>query len=246
MEKPLIQQIVNKYKLMKADDLVKEARGGNAEAACELAKRLYAGKGVDKSYELAREWFAFGAEEGHTESRYELGQMLVAGLGGDEDETWAAELFKKASEAGHRGAMFELGVMYAMGRGVKKNYVKASKYLRLSGTEQARAMLDKSVEWWKPVAEQGLTEGEYQYAVCLINNYGGVGDVVKGLDYMYRAAIKGHAKAMDAMSQIYEVGIGVPADKAKAEYWKKEYCKVTGVKPEEVGLKRESADIETE
>jgi len=232
-------QMINKYKLMKPDDLVSEARGGNADAACELARRLYMGKGVKKSYELAREWFEAGAESEHAECCYELAQMMIAGLGGEENQERAAELFKIAADKGDRNAMFELGAMYAVGRGVKKNYVKASKYLRLSETPQARAMLDDAANWWKPAAEQGIAEGEYQYGVCFVNGYGVEIDHEAGRNWIYRAALKDHARAVDAMSQIYEFGIGIDADRAKAEFWKKKYCELTGAKPEEVGLKRE-------
>lgn len=240
MSRSPLMQIINKYKLMKPDDLVSAARDGNADAACELARRLYMGKGVEKSYELAREWFEAGAEQGHAECCYELAQMMIAGLGGEENQERAAELFKTAADKGDRNAMFELGAMYALGRGVKKNYVKASKYLRLSGTEQARAMLEDAAEWWRPAAEQGIAEGEYQYGVCLVNGYGVVSDFEEGYKWIYRAALKDHARAVDAMSQIYEFGIGLPADKAKADFWKKKYCEITGAKPEEVGLKRVS------
>ena len=41
MGKSPLQQIINKYKIMKADDLVSAARSGDADAACELARRLY-------------------------------------------------------------------------------------------------------------------------------------------------------------------------------------------------------------
>lgn len=118
-------QFLNKYKMMKADDLVKLAREGNPDASCELARRLYAGKGVDKSYELAREWFEAGVEVGHAESAYELGAMLMSGLGGDEDYPRAFELFKLSADKGNRNAMFELGAMYSSGVVVKKNYVRS-------------------------------------------------------------------------------------------------------------------------
>ena len=238
MRSPL-QQIINKYKLMKPDDLHKLASEGDEDAAYELAVRLYRGKGVDQSYELAREWFEAGAEKGNIPCCYELGQMLMAGLGGDEDQERAAAMFEKAAKAGDRNAMFELGAMYAQGRGVKKNYVKAMRYLRLSGTEQAYAMLGEAASWWRPAAERGLTEGEYQYGVCLVNGYGVPADAQTGLALIYKAALKDHPRAIDAMSQIYEAGIGVEADKGKSDYWKKRYCEVTGTSPADVGLKRE-------
>ena len=85
MRSPL-QQLINKYKIMKPDDLHKLAVDGDADAACELARRLYRGKGVKRDLALAREWFEAGAEKKHPECCYELGEMLMSGLGGDEDQ----------------------------------------------------------------------------------------------------------------------------------------------------------------
>ncbi len=245
MKSPL-QQIINKYKIMKTDDLVKLARDNDAEAQYELAGRLYMGKGAKKSYELAREWYSAGAEQKHPECCLALGQMLVQGLGGDEDQERAAELFKIAADAGNRSAMFELGAMYAFGRGVKKNYVKATKYLRMSRTEEAIALLDEAAGWWKPAAEQGIAEGEYQYGVCCINGYGMQSDFEEGYKWIYKAALRNHAKAIDAMSQIYENGLGVEPSHEKAEFWKKKYCEVTGTSPDKVGLKEGDLTVNKE
>lgn len=242
MKSPL-GQIINKYKIAKPDDLVKLAREGDGDAQYELANRLYMGKGIKKSYELARQWYEAGAEQDRPDCCLALGQMLVGGLGGDEDQERAAALFKKAADAGNRSAMFELGVMYAYGRGVKKNYVKASKYLRLSRTEEALAVLDESIEWWRPAAEAGIAEGEYQYGVCYINGYGVQSDFAEGYKWIYKAALRNHAKAIDAMAQIYENGLGVEPNADKAAYWKKIYCDVTGTKMSDVGLTREEQEV---
>ncbi len=239
-------QMINKYKLMKTDDLVKLARGGDAEAQCELAGRLYMGKGAKKSYELARQWYEAGAEQNHPECCLALGQMLVQGLGGEEDQQRAAALFKTAADAGNRTAMFELGAMYALGRGVKKNYAKATKYLRMSRTEQALALLDEAPTWWKPAAEKGIAEGEYQYGVCCINGYGMRSDFEEGYKWIYRAALRNHAKALDAMSQIYENGLGVEPNADKAEFWKRKYCEVTGTPLEKAGLHEGDLTVNTE
>lgn len=231
-----MKPLINKYKLTKTDELVKLAREGDADAQYELGNRLYMGKSAKKSYELAREWYEAGAEQKHAECCLALGQMLVQGLGGDENQERAAEMFKIAADAGNRNAMFELGAMYAFGRGVKKNYVKATKYLRMSRTEEAIALLEESAGWWKPAAEQGIAEGEYQYGVCCINGYGMQSDFAEGYKWVYKAALRNHAKAIDAMSQIYENGLGVEPSSEKAEYWKKKYCEVTGTAPDKVGL----------
>ena len=226
----VIGQYINKYKMMKPNELAELAKGGDAEAQYELGKRLYAGKGIKKSYELARQWFEAGAEQGHVGCCYEYALMLTSGTGGDADDARAAEFFKKAADGGDIQAMFELGAMYSQGRGVKKNYVKAMRYLRMARQlPAASALLDDAINWWRPAAEARIPEGEYWYGVCLINGYGASpDDGVMGYNWIYQAALSDHPKAIDAMAQIYENGINVPRDPEKAKFWRNRYREVTG------------------
>lgn len=227
----VLGQIINKYKLTGVNELTELAQKGDGDACYELGKRCYMGKGVKKSYEKAREWFGKGAEIGHPGCCYEIGTMLVGAVGGDADDERAAEFFRVAADAGYINAAFELGVMYARGRGVKKNYVKAMRYLRkASQLPEASAMLDEAAEWWRPAAEARIPEGEYWYGVCLINGYGVTPEYETGYNWIYQAALKDHPKAIDAMVQIYEGGIFVEADKAKAEFWRRKYLEVTSGK----------------
>ena len=69
--------------------------------------------------------------------------------------------------------------------------------------------------------------------MCLINGYGVTPDYTVGYNWIYQAALSDHPKAIDAMVQIYEGGIGVPADKDKAAYWRDRYVKVVGGKAKE-------------
>lgn len=226
----VLGQYINKYKMMKAKELSDLAEKGDTEAMYELGKKLYAGKGVAKSYEKAMRAFEEGAEKGHVGCCYELGTMLVGGIGCEADDARAAEMFRKAADGGDVHAMFELGAMYAQGRGVKKNYVKAMRYLRKANVlPEASAMLDEAIAWWRPAAEARIPEGEYWYGVCLINGYGVTPDYTVGFNWIYQAALSDHLKAIDAMVQIYEGGIGVPEDKGKAEFWRERYRKVAGV-----------------
>ncbi len=226
----VLGQYINKYKMMKPKELSDLAEKGDTEAMYELGKKLYAGKGVAKSYEKAMRTFEEGAEKGHVGCCYELGTMLVGGIGCEADDVRAAEMFRKAADGGDVHAMFELGAMYAQGRGVKKNYVKAMRYLRKANVlPEASAMLDEAIAWWRPAAEARIPEGEYWYGVCLINGYGVTPDYTVGFNWIYQAALSDHLKAIDAMVQIYEGGIGVPEDKGKAEFWRERYRKVAGV-----------------
>ena len=226
----VLGQYINKYKMMKPKELSDLAEKGDTEAMYELGKKLYAGKGVAKSYEKAMRAFEEGAEKGHVGCCYELGTMLAGGIGCEADDARAAEMFRKAADGGDVHAMFELGAMYAQGRGVKKNYVKAMRYLRKANVlPEASAMLDEAIAWWRPAAEARIPEGEYWYGVCLINGYGVTPDYTVGFNWIYQAALSDHLKAIDAMVQIYEGGIGVPEDKGKAEFWRERYRKVAGV-----------------
>ena len=103
------------------------------------------------------------------------------------------------------------------------------RYLRKSvQLPAAAAMLEEAINWWRPAAEARIPEGEYWYGVCLINGYGITPDYTVGYNWIYQAALSDHPKAIDAMIQIYENGIGVVADKDKAKFWRDRLAKVTG------------------
>lgn len=213
--------IVDKYTFSKTEEVIEKARAGQPEAMVELGKRLYSGKNADKSYELARSWFEAAALKNNVEGMFEYASMLSSGIGGEEDQEKAAEFFLKAADAGHREAMFEIGAMYAEGRGIKKNYVKAMKYLRASRTMAANALLEEAAKWWKPAAEHGITEGEYEYGLCLVNGTGVEQNIEEGISWIYKAALKDHPRAVSAMGEIYEKGIGnISPDEGKSRFWK--------------------------
>ena len=220
---------------MKKDILVK-AQSGDVEAMFRLAGHLYSGRGVEQSYRLAREWYEAAAEKGHAQAKYELGLMLVCALGGDADLPRAAQLFAEAAEDNVAAAKFELGAMYASGNGVKKNYVKAMKYLREARTYEAGALLDEAPKWWEAAAKQGITEAQYQFGLCYVNAYGFPQDYVSGRHWMLKAAQQGSAKAYDALSQIYQLGLGVTANEEKMLYFRKCYCDIKGLEYDEFGV----------
>lgn len=225
--------LIDKNKFIKTDELIALARSGDSGAMVELGRRLYSGKNADKSYELARSWFEAAAEANNAEGLFEYASMLNLGIGGDENPEKAADYFIRAAELGNRDAMFEIGAMYAEGRGVKKNYVRAMKYLRSSGTPAASALLAEAINWWKPAAEHGITEGEFEYGLCLVNGYGTEQNVTEGVSWIYKAALKDHLRAVDAMAQIYERGIGgIEPDPGKCEYWKNKFTELSKAKKE--------------
>ena len=217
-------------------EIIDKAKAGDIEAMFRLAGHLYAGKSVNQSYSLARQWYEAAAEKGHGMATYELALMYQEGLGGEKNGEKAAEFFIKAAECGVDDAKFELGVMYANGNGVKKNYVKAMKYLRDARTYAATAFLNEAPKWWEAAAKQGIAEAEYQFGLCYINGYGLPQDYVSGRYWMLRAAKQNSAKAFDALSQIYQFGLGVSKSEESMKYFRKRYCDIKGHDYEKFGV----------
>lgn len=227
-------------------DIIEKAKAGDVESMFRLAGHLYAGRGCEQSYTLAREWYEAAADAGHVKAKCELGLMYLAGLGGEESAEKAAELFKAAADAGSDEAKFELGAMYASGNGVKKNFVKAMKLLRESGTYQASALLGEAPGWWEAPAKQGIAEAQYQLGLCYVNAYGLPQDYITGRYWLLKAANQGNAKAYDALSQMYKLGLSVEKSDAKASYFLKCYCDIKELDYEEFGLTGEETIPEDE
>ena len=90
-----------------------------------LGEKCYYGRGVEKSYEKAIEWYEKAANQGHAEAQCSLGYMFSKGIGVKQNYIKAAEWYEKAANQGHAKGLFNLGTIYYNGRGVPKNLEKA-------------------------------------------------------------------------------------------------------------------------
>ena len=109
---------------------------GKAWAQGILGQRYYDGKGVDQSYQQARELYELSASQGYARSQSKLGFMYAKGHGGDQSYERAAEYYEAAARQGHANAQYNLGRLYYYGKGVEQSI------------ETAR-------EWMMKAAEQG-------------------------------------------------------------------------------------------
>lgn len=118
----------------------------SADKQFALGEKCYYGRGVEKSYEKAMEWYKKAANQGHAEAQCSLGYMYSRGIGIQQDYKKAAEWYEKAADQGHAKGLFNLGSMYYNGRGVPKDIEKAKTLFDRAakkGDKDAKTILTK-------------------------------------------------------------------------------------------------------
>lgn len=90
------------------------------------------GKGVPRSYPVAKKWYEKAALKGFAPAEYNLGVMYKLGHGVKQDYRMAAEWIKKAADQGYSKAYFSLANMYYNGDGLPKDRKKALVWYRKS------------------------------------------------------------------------------------------------------------------
>lgn len=92
------------------------AEGGDPRAQHALARLYEKGRGVDRDFKVAADWFLKAAEQGHADSEYRLAVGHLYGLGVKRDETAALAWLRKAANHGHKRAQKTLARAYQDGR----------------------------------------------------------------------------------------------------------------------------------
>ena len=77
----------------------------------------------------------------------------------------------------------------------------------------------KAFRLWKPFAERGVAEVQYNLGQIYNEGKGVLVDKAKALHWYSKAGEQGHAKAQQVLGVMYRFGFGVPKDDAKAAYW---------------------------
>jgi TPR repeat protein len=170
-----------------------------------IRDRYYTGKGVEKDYKKAKEWFKLAAKQNdeskytfkrirdNYRSKYKFPLINCITIFLDDEKFYG----------GIESARYNLGVMYYKGKGIKKNYKKGYK-------------------WFLKSANRNTLTNDYTKFTLGLINYAGI-----GVKQNYQKAIKWFKKMSDFYSikyilgQMYFYGIGVKKDyKKAAEYFK--------------------------
>lgn len=175
------------------------------------------------------------AEKGDAQAQYQLGQAYLRGRGAPKAPAQALTFFKKAADQGHAEATGAIGYFYANGLTVTKDLAAAAEWFRL-GAEKggAKAQLNygqallnargvnpdeaEGMKWIDKAVAQGLPQacaakGEFFF----LARHGLPKDYAKAREVLEKAAAADLSSAHNVLGLIYQEGLGVPADLAKAE-----------------------------
>ena len=78
---------------------------------------------------------------------------------------------------------------------------------------------DKAMGLWKPLAEQGNADAQFNIGVMYDNGQGVEADPVKALTWYRRAADQGHVKALFNIGEAFRTGRGVDPSMREAVKW---------------------------
>ena len=190
-----------------------------------------------RAEEKSIEQLTDAAGKGDADAQYRLGQAYVRGLGVTKNLTKALEFIQQAADQGHAEAIGGVGYFHAHGFGVKKDLAAAAEWFR-KGAEKggAKAQLNYGqallngrgipmdeaggMKWIEKAIFQNLphahfAKGEFFYH----GTHGHPQSYEKAREYLQKAADADHATAENMLGSMYQEGMGVPTDLAKAEHW---------------------------
>jgi len=114
------------------DDLMNQARQGDAKAQNSVGEALADGNGVQRNDFDAVRWFQKAALQGLVDAQYNLSVMFANGQGVRQDDAETVKWSRLAAKQGHPGAQYQLGLLYAVGAGLEQDFVHAYKWFSLA------------------------------------------------------------------------------------------------------------------
>lgn len=172
---------------------------GIADAQYRFAEMLDEGKGIPINREDASNWYKKALENGDRRAYLKLAYRYMNGDTVTRDENLALEYFEEAAKDDAADAYFMLANMYRDGIGAKKN-------------------AEKSMDCFLKAAKAGITEAQYNYALCLQREKKYV-EAFKWLNVAATEIPEGERINPDVLYEIaecYAKGNGTDLDRRKA------------------------------
>ena len=177
--------------------LYKKALSGDAKAQLEFAKHLYTGKGIRRSYTLAKEWFRKAAISEQAEAEYCMSLYARYGVAGEIVDFNEAFIWcRKAADHGFEDAIYQTGMDYYNGLGVEQNY-------------------EQAVKWWEKASVNNVA-AKYNLGVCYEKGLGTPIDYKKAEECYLISANQGDADAQENLAIMYNTGKGVSQNNKRA------------------------------
>lgn len=191
------------YKFCKAS-----AEGGFAYAQTLLSSMYLEGTaGVDKDVQEAFRWGKLAAEQGDKQAQYQVAIFYRDGIGTAEDHIEAYKWFEKAANQGKITAQFMMGWYH------QKNARMAEENGR---QDEAKAEIQKAIEWHTKAAEQGFTHSQDNLGLLYWQRgrkNKDESDLKLAFEWCEKAAIKGVVTSQERLGMFYITEVGVKADR---------------------------------
>ncbi len=195
------------------------------------------GIGVPLDDSLAARWYRRAGHQGHVIALYNLGIMYGTGEGVPEDEVQAYRFLWLSAELGDADARMRLRELEAW-----LSPDQLEKAMQLAARSPAAALIDDSAgdalnegydayergdysaafRAWRPLAEAGNPESQYNLGYMYDNGEGLPVDDIQAAHWYRRAAEQGHVTAQFNLGVMYDYGEGVTEDRGEAAYWYRE------------------------
>jgi uncharacterized protein len=191
------------------------------------------GLGVQKDPEQAIKWLSAADEAGFPMAKVSLGSGYLFGQGVPKDVGRGIALLKQAADKGNASAASTLATVYSNGRDVPKDLDQARFYAikaREAGFPMSQEILAQIEKQLNPnnahVAEQemrrGAEAGEPGAQYSLGANLVGEQDELRqkeGVEWLRKAATQMYLLAAVKLSELYDQGKVVSADKEMSRRW---------------------------
>ena len=195
------------------------------------------GIGVPLDDAIAVRWYRRAGGQGHVIALYNLGIMYGTGEGVPEDEVQAYRFLWLSAELGDADARMRLRELEAW-----LTPEQVDKAMQLAARSPAAALIadnagdtlnegydayergDYSAAFraWRPLAEVGSAEAQYNLGYMYDYGEGVPVDDVQAAHWYRRAAEQGHVTAQFNLGVMYTYGEGVAQDAGEAAYWYRE------------------------
>ena len=185
--------------------LKKSAQMGYTPAQAELGDCYAQGRGVEKDYVKASEWYRRAAEQPPQQpeapQQTETPQQLFELYQQESDQAKRMDYLKKSAETGYAQAQAWMALTYSQGYGVEKNAAEAAR-------------------WLQRLAQQNSPEAWYWLGRCYSGGWGVEKDPIQAAQWYQKAAEQGDKNAQSKLADCYKSGLGVPRDRTQARYWR--------------------------
>jgi TPR repeat protein len=193
----------------------KAADQGDAAAQTQIGNMYAAGRGVDKNCDQGISWLSKSASQGYAWGQAALATKYLNGDCTAKDYAKAMDWYRKAADQGLAIAQFQLGYMYRDHLGTPQDYTQA-------------------LQWLRKASDQDFGPAQFYLGVMYSTGEGVVPDQNAALIFLKKVADReplqagqgsvGEAgtinplivSANSLIAPMYDFGLGIPKDPAKA------------------------------